>query len=335
MNIPEACPGTKSEVAGKASACAGCPNQKICASGAAKQPDPDIPLITTNLAKVQHRILILSGKGGVGKSTVASQIALLLAFKEGKNVGMLDVDLCGPSQPRMLGCVDAKLHGTFGGSLVPVYVDAPDSVETGSLAVVSIGFLLEDEGDAVIWRGARKNGMLKKFLRDVSWTEESQADGDQEMDGQQIEYLVVDTPPGTSDEHLTLVSLVKPITGAVLVSTPQEVAWQDVRKEADFCRKTGIPILGVIENMAGFVCPSCSFTSELFPSKQTAKDKGTRIEKWAEENRIPYLGAVPLDPRVGKHLDSGKPFVLECPETPAAKAFSSIVANLVDIVNNL
>lgn len=259
--------------------------------------------IQDNLVGVKNKLLILSGKGGVGKSTVTTQLARVLANDEDLDVGVLDVDLCGPSVPRMLGVGNKKMHSSQLG-LSPVFTGNPEiqgsdgSVE--NISVVSIGFLLEDAKDAVIWRGNRKTGMLKQFLRDVHWD--------------RCDYMLIDTPPGTSDEHLSLVQLCKQINGAILVTTPQEISWQDVRKEIDFCRKVKLPILGLVVNMSEFICPSCSQASEIFP------DDGS-IDRWAEGQGISILARIPLDPRIGKSSDSGAAFFVEYPESPAAKAY--------------
>lgn len=303
------CPGTKSEEAGKADACAGCPNQQICAS-TPKGPDPDLALIEENLARVQKRILVLSGKGGVGKSTLCSQLARTLAEDEALQIGVLDVDICGPSQPRMMGVEAEGMHGSASG-LEPVVTG-----KHGNIAVVSVGFLLASEETAVIWRGPKKTGLLKQFLRDVNWEE--------------LDVLLVDTPPGTSDEHLGLVALLKPITGALLVTTPQEVAWQDVRKEIDFCRKTGIPILGVVENMAGIVCGCCGVVSDIFGSDGNEDGNGRSVvERYAEEHGIRYLGRMALDPRVAMCLDQGLSFADRHPDSPIAETYRQIAATLL------
>lgn len=270
------CPGTTSEQAGKAEACAGCPNQNICAT-TPKGPDPDLERITENLTNVKHVILILSGKGGVGKSTVTAQLGRALAHNPDLQVGILDVDICGPSQPQMLGVLDETLHPSQFG-LAPVITGVNEN-----LVIVSVGFLLEWEDDAVIWRGPKKNALIKQFLRDVQW--------------ESLDYLLVDTPPGTSDEHLALVQLIKPVTGAILVTTPQEVAWQDVRKEIDFCHKTKIPILGIVENMSGYVCRKCHKPSEIFT--------GDAVHRYCEATNIPVLATIPLDPTIGISCDDG------------------------------
>lgn len=157
---PEHCPGTESEEAGKADACQGCPNQEICAS-APKGPDPDLPLIRSNIQGIRHKILVLSGKGGVGKSTFTSMLGWAFAADENLEVGLMDVDVCGPSMPRMMGVNGERVHSSNEG-WTPVYVD-------DNLAVMSIGFLLPDEDNAVIWRGPKKNGLIKQFLKDVVW----------------------------------------------------------------------------------------------------------------------------------------------------------------------
>ncbi|KAG1967769.1 cytosolic Fe-S cluster assembly factor NBP35 [Pimephales promelas] len=236
-DAPEHCPGTNSEQAGKSSSCQGCPNQNICASGAAKAPDPAIEEIRQKMTSVKHKILILSGKGGVGKSTFSAHLSHALASDDSKEIALLDVDICGPSIPRIMGLEGEQVHQS-GSGWSPVYVE-------DNLAVMSIGFLLSSPDDAVIWRGPKKNGMIKQFLRDVDWGE--------------VDYLIVDTPPGTSDEHLSIVQYLSGagIDGAVIITTPQEVSLQDVRKEIRFCKKVKLPIIGVIENMSGFVCPKC------------------------------------------------------------------------------
>ncbi|XP_045076287.1 cytosolic Fe-S cluster assembly factor nubp1-like [Coregonus clupeaformis] len=175
---------------------------------------------------------------------------------------------------------------------------------------MSIGFLLSSPDDAVIWRGPKKNGMIKQFLRDVDW-------GD-------LDYLIVDTPPGTSDEHLSIVQYLSSahIDGAVIVTTPQEVSLQDVRKEIRFCQKVQLPIIGVVENMSGFVCPKCKNTSQIFPPTTGG------AERMCEEMNLTLLGRVPLDPRIGKSCDEGKSFLTEFPDSPAAAAYRTIVQSI-------
>ncbi|KAI4095823.1 MAG: hypothetical protein LQ344_001377 [Seirophora lacunosa] len=304
---PAHCPGPESTLAGKGNACAGCPNQTICAS-APKGPDPDIPLITARLAGIKHKILVLSGKGGVGKSTFTTMLAHAYAGQDsGSNmVGIMDTDICGPSIPKMMGVEDETIHVSNGG-WSPVWV-------ADNLGVMSVQFMLPNRDDAVIWRGPKKNGLIKQFLKDVEWGE--------------LDYLIVDTPPGTSDEHLSVNSFLKEsgVDGAVVVTTPQEVSLLDVRKEIDFCNKAGIRVLGVVENMSGFVCPGCTHTNKIFK----ATTGGAR--RLAKETGVPYLGAVPLDPRIGMACDYGESFFDDFPDSPACVALRKIVDKVEEVV---
>ena len=212
----------------------------------------------------------------------------------------MDIDICGPSIPTILGISNESIHSSSSG-WSPIYVQP-------NLSAISIGFLLPSQTSAVIWRGPKKNGIISQFLRDVDWGE--------------LDWMLVDTPPGTSDEHLSIVKYLKDtvgVDGAVLITTPQEVALQDVRKEIDFCRKVGIPILGLVENMSGFVCPGCKTESQIFkPSTGGAK-------RLAEEVGVELLGTVPLDPRIGKSADYGVSFLDEYPDSPATQAYLDIV----------
>lgn len=251
------------------------------------------------LKDIKHIILILSGKGGVGKSTVSTQLSLTLK-ENGFKVGLLDIDLCGPSVPYLLQLEGKDVHQVEEGWL-PVYFD-----EEQSLAVMSIGFLLNDRNSSVVWRGPKKTAMVKQFLTDVCWGN--------------LDYLIIDTPPGTSDEHITVMENLKTVKcdGAIIVTTPQQVSIEDVRKEITFCRKTGIPILGLIENMSGFVCPHCSDCTNIF-----SKGGG---ESLAEITKIPLLGTLPIDPKVGQLL--GKSCVREFPDSPLSKEFINIMKRL-------
>ncbi len=292
------CPGPESNLAGKGDACAGCPNQAICAT-APKGPDPDLPLITGRLSSIRHKILVLSGKGGVGKSTFTTMLAHAFATNPDSMVGIMDTDICGPSIPRMMGVEAETIHVSSSG-WSPVWV-------SDNLGVMSVQFMLPNRDDAVIWRGPKKNGLIKQFLKDVEWGE--------------LDYLIVDTPPGTSDEHLSVNSFLKDsgVDGAVVVTTPQEVSLLDVRKEIDFCRKAGIRVLGIVENMSGFVCPSCRHESQIF---KATTGGGRRL---AQETGIPFLGAVPLDPRIGMACDYGESFFDNFPDSPACKALRDVV----------
>uniref|UniRef100_A0A8D0DL09 NUBP iron-sulfur cluster assembly factor 2, cytosolic n=1 Tax=Salvator merianae TaxID=96440 RepID=A0A8D0DL09_SALMN len=232
-----------------------------------------------NLAGVQRIVLVLSGKGGVGKSTFSAGLALALCHA-GKKVGILDVDLCGPSIPRMLSAQDQDVHQCDRG-WVPVFVG-----QDKSIALMSIAFLLEKPDDAVIWRGPKKNALIKQFVSEVTWGE--------------LDFLIVDTPPGTSDEHISVVEALRPYKplGAILVTTPQAVSVGDVRRELTFCRKTGLPVLGIVENMSSFVCPHCSECTSIFST-----GGGQELAKHAG---VPFLGCMPVDPQLSQTLEEGK-----------------------------
>uniref|UniRef100_A0A4W2DRL9 Cytosolic Fe-S cluster assembly factor NUBP2 n=1 Tax=Bos indicus x Bos taurus TaxID=30522 RepID=A0A4W2DRL9_BOBOX len=216
-----------------------------------------------NLAGVRHIVLVLSGKGGVGKSTISTELALALRHA-GKKVGILDVDLCGPSIPRMLRAQGRAVHQGDSG-WVPVFVDREQSI-----SLMSVGFLLEQPDEAVVWRGPKKNALIKQFVSDVAWG--------------QLDYLLVDTPPGTSDEHMAVVDALRPHSplGALVVTTPQAVSVGDVRRELTFCRKVGLRVIGLVENMSGFVCPHCSECTNVF-----SKGGG---EELARHAGVPFLG---------------------------------------------
>ncbi|XP_068610617.1 cytosolic Fe-S cluster assembly factor nubp2 [Brachionichthys hirsutus] len=258
----------------------------------------------SNFSQVRHVVLILSGKGGVGKSTIATELALALKHA-GKKIGILDVDLCGPSIPRMLSVGRPDVHQCDSG-WVPVYADAEKS-----LALMSIGFLLEDPDEAVVWRGPKKTALIGQFVSDVAWGE--------------LDVLLVDTPPGTSDEHLAVLENLKEhgrVDGAVLVTTPQAVSTGDVRREITFCKKTGVRILGIIENMSGFVCPHCSECSNIF-----SKGGG---EELAKLTGSVFLGSVPLDPLLSSSIDEGKDFLQSFPDSATFRAISQISQTLLD-----
>lgn len=262
----------------------------------------DRQALWARMCRIKHKIMVLSGKGGVGKSTVAVNLATALALA-GKRVGLLDIDIHGPSVPKLLHLEGAPLM-QVADALLPV----PVSLGSGSLSVMSIGFLLEERDTAVIWRGPRKYGMIKQFLKDVAWGE--------------LDYLVVDSPPGTGDEPLAVAQLIEKADGAVIVTTPQEVAVQDVRRCVVFCREVGLPVLGVVENMSGFTCPDCGKLISIF-----GHDGGRTM---AEEMRVPYLGAIPIEPEVVISGDSGTPMVQARPHSETAKAFGRIVRTLLE-----
>ncbi|XP_051023848.1 cytosolic Fe-S cluster assembly factor NUBP2 [Acomys russatus] len=255
-----------------------------------------------NLAGVRHIILVLSGKGGVGKSTISTELALALRH-QGKKVGILDTDVCGPSIPHMLRAQGKAVH-QCDDVWVPVFVDQEQSI-----ALMSVGFLLEDPDEAVVWRGPKKHALIQQFVCGVAW-------GD-------LDYLVVDTPPGTSDEHMATVEALRPYRplGALVVTTPQAVSVGDVRRELTFCKKTGLQVLGVIENMSGFACPHCSECTNVF-----SRGGGEELARLAG---VPFLGSVPLDPQLTRSLEEGRDFIQEFPKSTSYTALTSIAQKVL------
>jgi len=244
------------------------------------------------MENVEHKFLVLSGKGGVGKSSIAANLAVWLSM-QGKRVGLLDVDIHGPSIPKLLNLEHEHVQAK-GGGIEPVsYSD--------TLKIMSIGFLLQNESDALIWRGPMKHNVIKQFVTDVCW-------GD-------LDYLVVDCPPGTGDEPLSVVQLLGKVDGAVIVTTPQQLAVVDVKKCITFCRQLNLPVLGVIENMGGFVCPHCNQRIDVFA--------GEGGEEMAGDFKVPFLGRIPMDPALARACDSGEPFVAFNLQSPAAQAIVS------------
>ncbi|MFZ7125386.1 MAG: P-loop NTPase [Desulfobacterales bacterium] len=253
--------------------------------------------LQSRLCRIRHKIVVMSGKGGVGKSTVAVNLASALMLA-GMRVGLLDIDIHGPSIPTMLGLNPANLSGGEDGML---------PVEFEGMKVMSLGFLLGDPDEAVIWRGPMKMGVIKQFLKDVAW-------GD-------LDYLIVDSPPGTGDEPLSVCQLIGEMEGAVVVTTPQKVATVDVRKSITFCRRLKVPVLGVVENMSGFVCPKCGEVVQILPA-----GGGRRI---AEEMGVPYLGAIPIDPQIAEAGDSGRAFLLQFAVSPTADIMRRIIEPII------
>jgi len=252
--------------------------------------------LQARLCRIGRKILVLSGKGGVGKSTVAVNLAVAFSLA-GWKTGLLDVDIHGPSIPTMLGLEGVNVTEA-GGELLPV--------EANGLKVLSLGFFLTHPDDAVIWRGPLKMKAIQQFLQDVAW-------GD-------LDVLVVDSPPGTGDEPLSVCQLLGKVDGAVIVTTPQKVAAVDVRKSISFCRQVGVPVLGVIENMSGFACPRCG---EITPILRSGG--GRRL---AEDMGVPFLGVIPLDPKIAEACDEGHAYIGRYAESPTATVMRGIVARL-------
>lgn len=250
-----------------------------------------------NLRHVKHKIVVMSGKGGVGKSTVAVNLAMGLAIR-GKKVGLLDADMHGPSVPKLLGAPGIPMAVNERRRILP-HVVAP------SVKVVSIAFLLSDRDSPVIWRGPVKMGAIKQFLEEVEWGE--------------LDYLVVDLPPGTGDEPLSIAQLVPSPDGAVIVTTPQDVALLSVRKSIRFTKAVGLRTIGLVENMHGFECPHCGKKTEVF------EDGG--VEKAAKDMGVPLLGRLPLSPQIARSGDDGKPFA--CGGDGIAKTLDEIASKIM------
>ena len=282
--------------------CEGCSEEKCEAKdrkpGELAEDFYERQAITSRLCQVKNKLVVLSGKGGVGKSTVAVNLAVALSLA-GKKVGLLDIDIHGPSVPKLLHLENVPVTGSE---------TTLDPVIAHKMKIMSIGLLLRDRDDAIIWRGPMKSNAIKQFLRDVEWGE--------------LDYLIVDSPPGTGDEPMTVIQLLDRPTGAILVTTPQELAVQDVRRSIVFCRQLQLPVVGVVENMSGFVCPKCGEHTDIF---QTGGG-----EAMAREMGVPFLGAVPLDPQVTVSGDGGEPVVKAHPHSETSKAFGRIVRSLLE-----
>ena len=274
-----------------------------CSSGtqtcSAPEKTPEEARVAQRMKRVKHKILVLSGKGGVGKSTVSANLAVGLARCK-KDVGILDVDIHGPSIPKLLH-LEGKNAGIKGDSIIPITVG-------DHLKVISVGFFLPNDEVAIIWRGPRKYGLIQQFLGDVNWGE--------------LDALVVDSPPGTGDEPLAVAQMLGKVDGAIIVTTPQDMAIVDVKKCVTFCKQVGVPILGIVENMSGFVCPGCGKQYDIFK-----KGGGERL---AKEVGAPLLGTIPIDPQIVASCDSGEPYLENFSYTEAGRVFESIAQSILE-----
>ena len=250
--------------------------------------------VRENLAKIRHKIIVISGKGGVGKSTVSVNLAYGLASK-GEKVGLLDTDIHGPSLGKMLGIE--------GRPLVPGVTGGPSPVRVRNIDVITMASLLHDPDAPVIWRGPLKMGAIKQFLGDIQWGE--------------LDYLIIDSPPGTGDEPLSVAQLIPEADGSIIVTTPQDVALIDSRKAVRFSQALKIPVLGIVENMSGMTCPHCGKSIDLF--------KVGGGKKAAVELMVPFLGSIPIDPNIVEACDTGKAYITDFVESPAAQAMDGIV----------
>jgi len=256
--------------------------------------------LSQRLARIKHKILVLSGKGGVGKSTVAVNLASTLARADNR-VGLLDVDIHGPSIPKLLG-IEGQSIAVQDENILPVALGP-------NLKAMSIGLLLHNDDNAVIWRGPMKMNLIRQFLEDVAW-------GD-------LDYLVIDCPPGTGDEPLSVCQLIDRPDGAVIVTTPQELALTDVRKSINFCHRLDLPVFGIVENMSGFVCPACGQVTDIF------KRGGGR--QMAQHMDVPFLGSIPIDPDLARTCDDGKPYIQHHAQTPTARTFQALARPILDL----
>jgi ATP-binding protein involved in chromosome partitioning len=289
VNVTEECDGK----------CGSCSTSDGCSDHRKQQYEQEQKL-KLKLSKIKHKIAVISGKGGVGKSTVTANLAMAFAMQGHKDkVGVLDADIHGPCIPKMLGLKGQTLIGGPGGMLFPV---------TGKLGikVVSMDFLLPNDEAPVIWRGPLKMKIIQQFLSDVTW-------GD-------LDYLLVDLPPGTGDEPLSVMQLIPDMDGVVIVTMPSEVSEAVVKKSVSFAKQIGVPVIGIIENMSGFVCPECGAKIDVFKA-----GGGKRI---ADDMNIPYLGSIPLDPKICNDSDGGLSFIVENKTSPATKAFLEIVKEI-------
>jgi Mrp family chromosome partitioning ATPase len=251
-----------------------------------------------SLQKIKNKFLVMSGKGGVGKTSVSVNMAIALANK-GFQVGLMDVDIHGPDVPRMLG-LDGILDLSQNQKLIPMRY-------TDKLAAVSLESLIPNKDDAIIWRGPMKHNVIRQFVADVEW-------GD-------LDYLIIDSPPGTGDEPLTVAQTISDAK-AIIVTTPQEISLADVRKSINFCKTVKMDIFGIIENMSGFVCPHCGETVDLFGSGGG--------EKTAKAFGVPFLGRIPFDPKVVSCGDTGTSYQDSHPDSPVTKAFAALSGKIAD-----
>jgi ATP-binding protein involved in chromosome partitioning len=295
VNVAEECDGK----------CGSCSTSDGCEDHRKQQYEQEQKL-KLKLSKIKHKIAIISGKGGVGKSTVTANLAMAFAMQGHKDkVGVLDADIHGPCIPKMLGLKGQTLVGGPGGMLFPV---------TGKLGikVVSMDFVLPNDEAPVIWRGPLKMRVIQQFLSDVTWGE--------------LDYLFVDLPPGTGDESLSIMQLIPDMDGVVIVTMPSEVSQAVVKKAVTFAKQMKVPIIGIVENMSGFVCPDCGAKVDIFKS-----GGGKKI---ADDSSVPLLGSIPIDPNICNDSDAGLAFIVENKNSPASKVFTEIVKKIDQFLEN-
>ncbi len=284
---------SSSDESGCSGSCDSCAERSSCTDPGAQSET------STRMGRIKHKIVVGSGKGGVGKSTVTVNMAVALK-RRGYRVGILDADITGPNIPKLIGIENQ--HITAGR-------DGIEPANADGVKVISMAFLLESRDSAVVWRGPMKMAALKQFLSEVNW-------GD-------LDFLLVDLPPGTSDEPISIVQLIPELDGAIIVTTPQEVALLDSRKAVNMFHMMNVPVLGIVENMSGLRCPHCGEVVEVF-------NKGD-VEMAAKELNVDFLGSIPLDTEIGRLGDQGVAF--EGQDTDAGKAFDKIVSKVTQTIS--
>ncbi len=279
----------------KESSCGTCDQSSSCSQEEKDRHNQE--RLKSKLSHIRHRVMVMSGKGGVGKSTVSTNLAVALA-NDGLNVGLLDADIHGPNIPKMLGIESMEVLGS-GEGMIPVEV-------LPNLKVISMGFFIGHRDNPVVWRGPLKHSAISQFLGEVVWGP--------------VDFLLIDLPPGTGDEPLSVAHLIKEVDGSIIVTTPQDVALLDSRKAVTFSRMLNIPVIGIVENMSGLICPHCHHEISLFK-----KGGG---EKAAQDLRVPFLGRIPIDPEMVTDCDRGMPFVMAHPDAEVTRAFHQIADRL-------
>ncbi len=281
--------------------CSLCDNQECKEDKEAKEVH-NKNIIADRMAKVKHKVLVMSNKGGVGKSTVSANLAASLALK-GYRVGIADADIHGPNIPKMFGAEGKRLRITDAG--IQPY-------EAFNLKIASIAFLMEGTDEPIVWRDVWKYDFLQQLFGSFNWGE--------------LDYLIVDLPPGTGNESITTIELVNKVGGVVIVTTPQDVALLDSRRSVTFSKINNLPIIGIIENMAGLTCPHCGKDVEVF--------KIGGGERAAVEMGVPFLGRIPIDPMIAVKADSGEPYIIAYPDSPVGRIFQEIVDRCDKFVNS-
>jgi ATP-binding protein involved in chromosome partitioning len=268
--------------------------------------DERLKKVKDRMSKVKHKIAVISGKGGVGKSVVTVNLAMAFAVHGYDNrVGILDADITGPSVPKIIGLQGERLVAEPQGTVIP-------AVGPLGIKVVSMGFLLQTEETPVIWRGPLKARAINQFLSDILWGE--------------LDFLFIDLPPGTGDEPLSIMQLLPEMDGVVIVTIPSEVSQIVVKKAVTFAKHLKIPIIGIIENMSGFICPKCGEEIDIF--------KRGGGQKISEDMNVPFLGRIPIDPEICEYSDKGLSFIVEHKNSPAAKAFMEIVKKIEEFLKS-